>query len=863
MNCQEARKLVEDALDRRLFGSVKRRIDLHLIRCRDCRRFYEAEQAEHARWFRALNDTAAEPPHPLPSDFADRLVASVLANGRVQTPFYRRFRIPRWLKWAACFTLIISGAAFAATVVVDAVIAKGGDREGIEGTQVTEGTDGSDVLAAPTKVTSVADVPYVSEVALVPSDENPTSANYQLTSTNDQLPTANYQLKGENEMNIKQKAVTALAAVLLSGGTYAADYTWMASPADANWNTSSLNWNSGEAWVDDASAPNNAVFPSTSSQKTITIPSGETRHVNNLAVCGASYTIQGPGKIDIAGKFSVSNDCILDAVFDCSTVRFGGGSKKLEFKSKTASNAQTATYVDGSVVLQLYSDKSFGPQPTEPTENIFITGGNPAILFTAVWATTFNQNRIIRISPNASLRFGGNTGNNSTNTIKCLILADNSPGCDFSTNTVVSIPADWSSQRVFDPGEGRTNIVGRLSIASRLKIASGVTRLGSAKNNTGSSAMLYVVGNGSGYASNKGNLEVAGGTLYTSQSRYVDVSSYGQVTVKDGGRVYMPNGVWLNGHSGCGRLTVADGDFLVSTLRIKQSSYSEVHLEEGGLIAVKVLEIEPSGTSQGLFRFNGGRLQARDGTARGAGLFAPATEAGWSKVQFAVGDGGAVFDTDNGQNIWWTRPLLSDAVHDGGVKKLGSSLLIFTNTNSYNGVTHVASGGLQLRADNALPPGSTLRLGGSGSYIDAWTFENASPARATEQWLNRVEGAGSINNCTKLHVTNSIAPAVDGTLSFGTKCDLRGDLEISGDTNGCGCIKVAAGQDISGLTLNVPDIFTFNRDAPRNTYKILDAPSGYTGEKFAADNLVDPWYVKYTATGAFIFRRKGLVISIQ
>ena len=59
MNCQETRKLFEDALDRRLSGGVKRRLDLHLARCRDCRKFYEAEQAEHARWFRAMNDAGA------------------------------------------------------------------------------------------------------------------------------------------------------------------------------------------------------------------------------------------------------------------------------------------------------------------------------------------------------------------------------------------------------------------------------------------------------------------------------------------------------------------------------------------------------------------------------------------------------------------------------------------------------------------------------------------------------------------------------------------------------------------------------------------------------------------------------------
>ena len=52
---------------------------------------------------------------------------------------------------------------------------------------------------------------------------------------------------------------------------YAANYTWMSSPADALWNTTSLNWNSGEAWVDG----NNAIFGSSSS-KTVTLDGART-----------------------------------------------------------------------------------------------------------------------------------------------------------------------------------------------------------------------------------------------------------------------------------------------------------------------------------------------------------------------------------------------------------------------------------------------------------------------------------------------------------------------------------------------------------------------------------------------------------
>ena len=83
MNCQEARLHIEDALDKSLSGGVKRRLDLHLQHCAECRAFFEAEKAEFVRWYAAVNN-AGEHAHSLPSDFADRLVAAVTASGHVE-----------------------------------------------------------------------------------------------------------------------------------------------------------------------------------------------------------------------------------------------------------------------------------------------------------------------------------------------------------------------------------------------------------------------------------------------------------------------------------------------------------------------------------------------------------------------------------------------------------------------------------------------------------------------------------------------------------------------------------------------------------------------------------------------------------
>ena len=558
-----------------------------------------------------------------------------------------------------------------------------------------------------------------------------------------------------------QKSMTTIAAVaaLLAGGAYAADYTWMASPADALWNVTSFNWNSGEAWVDSSSSPNNAIFPEVSSQKTITLPSGETRHVNNMTVNGA-YTFGGSGSIGLQGTLTVGKPC------------------------------------------------------------------------------TFNAG----------------------------IAAKKASGLDYSTSTAVAITDQNSTvPSVFDPGEGRTNIVGRLSVKSRLKIASGVTVLGSASNPSDANSMLYIQGNWNTFSSNMGKLEVAGGTLYAAQTRYVNVTQYGEATVKDGGKVYMPNVEWLNGLNNPGRLTVSNGEFVVNTLRICQSAASQVTLSKGGLIAANLLGINPGNTKQAEFLFNGGRIQFRGGISEsgflGSVTATPPTEEQWNAaVKFAVGTGGAVFDTSNGKNIFWSRPLLSDAAQDGGVRKFGNGILVFTHGNNYNGTTCVESGGVQLRADNALPPGSTLRLGAADAYVDGGTFDSSHPY--SEQWIGRLEGLGQVKWCANMHITNSVAPAVNGTIDIQKACDLRGDYEITGDANGCGCIKVAEGQDISGLTLKVLDITAFNRDAVHAAYMILDAPNGYAN-KFAAGNLAEPWYVKYTDTAAYIVCKKGFVFCVR
>ncbi len=675
----------------------------------------------------------------------------------------------------------------------------------------------------------------------------------------------------------KRILIVCLTAMEIAGGlalsAQGGTYTWLASPADSSWNTTSLNWNDGTndgvAWVNDASTPYDATFGASSS-KVVNI--GSETYVNNLTLTDKNYSFGGSGSLVVSGTIiQNASPSTLNGV-----LASGRADGSLHFSSDNTfwrilyvygtANTQNSTYLEGSVLFSPNNDGAFGVVPTTPAENIFITG-TPTIFASGNFA--INSNRTIKISSGRYFNTGVNGG---PFTYKCRIIAEPTDGYDYSRDTYIKFRTEWPGLIVFDPGAGRTNAFGRLQATTQQKFASGVTHL-TGSGGTGANAHLYVAGNGSGYASDRGNLMVDGGELYTHLGSYVDAQQYGQVVVTNGGKVNMQSVEWLNGHGSPARLTIVDGgEVTLNKLRISQSQASEVHLNEGGLLKTVSLVIDPGidPGPKGTFWFNGGRLQSRDGRANffDSASTTPMTEEKAQGITFAVGEKGAVFDTSTGVNLWWSRPLVSGVVHDGGLRKIGaasgSNILILMNTNCYNGVTSIEGGGVQLRVDNALPPGTTLRMSGNSPYIDAYTFESESPKRNTEQWLSRVEGSGQLRYCPNVHVTNSIAPSLNGTLVIHDACDLRGDYEIAADANGCGLLDFrGTGQSISNLTLKVSDFNVLDRKAPKTQYKIMTSTKGYVGEFKLSSNWQEGWDVRYTNDAAYLHFRRGMIIVIQ
>ena len=249
--------------------------------------------------------------------------------------------------------------------------------------------------------------------------------------------------------------------------SWAADYTWMSSPADALWNTTSLNWNSGEAWVDG----NNAIFGSSSS-KTVTL--GGNRTAADITVNG--YTFNGPSALSWTGTMTVSGTTSIYAPLADSGngLRFAPSAHVFLYGSNTHTGG---TYVGGSDDKAFglsAGDAALGPIPATPQANVIAMGNKYATFYVTV-NTELNANRHFLIEDGAWLGFAGQ--GRPTFRIKGEIHGEILAGQSYPTTTHLKSHwrSDWLSHVILDPGAGHTNDVGTLSSLGWLEIASGAS----------------------------------------------------------------------------------------------------------------------------------------------------------------------------------------------------------------------------------------------------------------------------------------------------------------------------------------------------------------------------------------------------
>lgn len=598
-------------------------------------------------------------------------------------------------------------------------------------------------------------------------------------------------------MTLPSLGLTVIAAMALTFAASADTYTWTGGAG--TWDDSSLNWTNS---VGDAVAWENgkdALFPATSGSSSVTItPSGTP--VANDAIFYGKYTLSQPfsvtGKLTSLGPSLTISKCLAG-----ESVRLGGTASSSLYLAKDGTPSLKTLFLEDSITVFPSGLNSLGVNPSSPATNIVVQGESPSLI--ANGNITMGANRIVRIVSGSS--FGIGAVSEKTLTINGQIVADPSTGLDFSTNTVVTIPSDRPGMVVFSPGANITNDIGRLEVRRDLKIASGVTRLGSATKTTGDSngtPLLLVVGDNSSDIGDRGNLVIDKATLYSPQERYVDIRYCGQVVVTNGGKVLMPKVEWLNGFkSSATSLVVTEGGvFDVATLRVSDSGANrtaEVHLDDGGTIRASMLYMYKQ--SKAVFTFNGGTFQSTRTANGGSGLFGGKTE-NWQDVSFQIGEKGAILDASNGIDIKWERPLESGAANDGGLTVLGADCTV--------GVTF---------------SGAAL----ANSYTGPTVVSNA-------------------------------------VIRFVGTCTISGEWEFMGDYSGCGLLSVAAGQDISGITLKSASSAMLNPDATSRFYKILDAPDGYVGRfRLESGFPSDKWSVSYTPTAAYLSPVRATRIEIR
>lgn len=541
---------------------------------------------------------------------------------------------------------------------------------------------------------------------------------------------------------------------------------------------------------------------------------------------------------------------------------------------------------DDGVLFRPYYDSTFGAEPAAPQDNIFVCGGS-TMMFAGNLAVSSNRN--VRISADKTFNVIPQSGN--TVVFNGEINGECSSGSTLPTTTVFRPGWQWIFEPSFcdkvatnawkngmvalDPGDGRTNMPGRIAVRGKLDIASGTTLASApASGGTGANAPVWVYGTGNTADDGVcGVLAVSGGTLAiatnaAAKGRFFQVDGRGRVDVC-GGRIETGGGEYLNALNSYGLTTIRDGGVIDcgdGKFRVAQTvgdNATVVRLATNGLLRCSQLSLDFNKRPVATFLFDGGYLQ----TTVDNSFCAQGLNTAWDGITFAVGPGGAGFDVPAGSNIWIYRTLVSGVAEgetDGGLMVRGpaGTAVCLMTAQSYNGPTTIDSNELQQRSgDDLLPAGTDIVLK-NGGILALWTYGN-SP-RATAATLGGVSGSGTVRYATAATFAGMFAPSIGGTIRFQeAPKSLSGTLSIEGDATGCGNLKFDAAQDISTLSLSVADISQFDKDAPSGRYKIIDAPGGYAGSFCSESGLGEDWRVKYAADGVYLSHPKAFVLVVK
>lgn len=548
-------------------------------------------------------------------------------------------------------------------------------------------------------------------------------------------------------------------------------------------------------------------------------------NVNQLDMLGTTSTNWRGIAVNVlpGGAIINNNGCNITLRQNLTGSPDDGGLTKLN--SGTLLLRGTNSYTGATVLqggtLNIVSDLNLGAVPSSPATNVLFLSSS-----TLQGAGTCNlaANRAILIT------------NSVTATFDTLSHTQTVCGTFVATDTNAVFAKVGSGMLILDPGPAAVSRFGTLkTTAGTLVIASG-TNLVTCPNNGQNAPGLWVPG---------GTLLVAGGVLKTTAGKFVNV---------DGGHLLVTNGLvdatscWeiLNGigNTGYGYTTVCgSGVILANAVRISQNpgnpSNTVVSVSTGGVLRLNNFKIDVAASQKGMLFLNGGTVEARTSTSNFLGtteVFAGNDNDRWlTNIFVLVREGGAIINS-LGNTIGIKQPLYTGAPGDGGLIKRGDGRLILLNTNTYNGVTSVEAGALELGRNDSLPAANTVNISSNAVFdLGSWT-----------QVLAGLGGSGSVTNLSSLSVTTTVAPGdvgAFGTLTLASEpAALGGALCVGVSVNGaCDRLHVNGSLDVSSLSLHLETPAQLNTS---RRYVVVTCTGTLAGS-FQTDDLPRRWRVRY------------------
>lgn len=579
---------------------------------------------------------------------------------------------------------------------------------------------------------------------------------------------------------------------------------------------------------------------------------------NDEKTFGKSKFVLGPGGVHVKDMSSGGTTWIPGPIgTDSESVPDGG--VIIEDHSDYMLFSDTVnTYVGGLHVagrgshVGFQTDANLGAVPSEPADNVFFESGSSTVLVGHGRKASISANRGIRIADGVTARMGA-YNDTSALVVHGAISSDNEQNSIVYTLPFTHTEAKPAGPISLEPGEGRTNRIGRLLVEQTTIVGSGTTlllnttALGTSGNETNGEF------NGSPlYVHELGNLMVTGGVLRVEGPRPITIDSKftvsGGLADFEGHEILHARGANALTSSGA-VTTVKDGGRLhVATIRVAErgnkadASKSVLNVENGGVLRVsnKIYIHSAHNGYKATVNFDGGVLEWANANSPLFGNDA----ASLNGISYNVLAGGMIVTNDVECRFY--PAVKSGAAQDGGITKWGSgSFSLHNAANTFNGPISIMQGPFRLGGNNVLPATATARVAAGAAFL----------MNTMHQTLARIEGSGTFSDVNPtqtsplLSVTSAIAPGM-GADEVGTLTVSGGGIDIAsgtaleidiGENGACDKFAYPAGLDLSSLRLVVNDVSKLDKNC---RYGIVSASDGCIGE-FASTNLPDTWHVRY------------------